>query len=113
MKFSREMLKGVAPYVLLKTLDQLGESYGYQLMKTVKEQSGDVFDFSESTLYPILYRLEEKIYVESEVKEVPGKKPRRYYKLTPEGKLYLTSKTEEMKSYLGAIEKFIPGQNFV
>lgn len=113
MKFSREMLKGVAPYILLKTLDQLGESYGYQLMKSVKAQSGEVFEFSESTLYPILYRLEEKNYVESEVKEVLGKKPRRYYRLTAEGQLYLASKTEEMKNYLGAIERFMPGQPFV
>lgn len=112
MKFSREMLKGVAPYILLQTLYELKESYGYELMKTIKEQSNEVFEFKESTLYPILYRLEEKNYVASEIKEVPGKKPRRYYWVTEEGKNYLGVKEKEMKEYLGAIKRFLPGQTF-
>lgn len=111
MKFSRELMKGAAPFVILKSLHRLKEAYGYQLMKTIRDQSEDVFDFPDSTLYPILYRLEEKGLVQSEVKPTKSKKERRYYWLTEAGLSYLGVQEKEMKQYLKGLRHFVPGHS--
>ena len=70
MKFSRELMKGTAPFIIMQALHRLEQAYGYQLMKSIREQSQETFDFPDSTLYPILYRLEEK--------KKPAKYSRKY-----------------------------------
>ncbi len=111
MKFSRELMKGTAPFIILQTLHRLQEAYGYQMMKAIREHSEAVFDFPDSTLYPILYRLEEKGLVQSDIKPTESKKPRRYYWLTQEGLAHLGLQEKEMKSYLKGLTRFIPGHS--
>ena len=74
MKFSKEVLKGVTPFLVLQSLHELKEAYGYELMKFIRTQSDEIFDFPDSTLYPVLYRLEEKGLVQSEVKQTAQQK---------------------------------------
>ncbi len=112
MKFSREIMKGATPFVILQSLHQLKEAYGYQLMKSIREHSDGIFDFPDSTLYPILYRLEAKGLVESEVKEMPNKKSRRYYWLTEKGLDYLGVQGKEMEHYVKGLQRFLPGETF-
>lgn len=112
MKFSRELMKGAAPFIILQSLHRLGEAYGYQLMKEIRQQSEETFDFPDSTLYPILYRLEEKELIQSEVKKVDSKKQRRYYWLTEAGLKYLGVQEKEMKHYLQGLRHFLPGHSF-
>ena len=112
MKFSRELMKGAAPFIILQALRWLKEAYGYQLMKTIREQSQETFDFPDSTLYPILYRLEEKGLVESEIKQLDSKKERRYYWLTEKGLEYLGVQEKEMKHYIKGLSRFMPGHTF-
>lgn len=113
MKFSREIMKGATPFIIMQVLHELKEAYGYQLMKTIREQSDDIFDFPDSTLYPILYRLEQKGLITSDVKEVDTKKTRRYYWLTESGLDYLGVQEKEMKQYMKGLNKFIPGQTMM
>ncbi len=112
MKFSREIMKGATPFVIMRCLHELKQAYGYQLMKTIREQSDEIFDFPDSTLYPVLYRLEAKGYIESEVKEIKGKKPRRYYWLTKKGLEHLGVREKEMHHYIKGLQRFLPGQTF-
>lgn len=111
MKFPRDLMKGAAPFVVMQALHRLKEAYGYQLMKAIRDQSEEVFDFPDSTLYPILYRLEEKGLVQSEVKPAESKKERRYYWLTEQGLSCLGVQEKEMKQYLKGLRHFVPGHS--
>lgn len=63
------------------------EKYGYQLICELKQLSGEFFVLKEGTLYPILYRLEDDGYVQSQWSEAKGKEvSRKYYQITKAGK---------------------------
>ena len=68
MKFERELLKGVAPTVVLEILSR-GQMYGYQLSEAVSQRSGEVLSLGRGTLYPLLYNLEAKGLVSAEWQE--------------------------------------------
>lgn len=85
-KYESQMKKGVLDMLVLKLLEEK-DKYGYQIIRELKEQSGERFLLKEGTLYPILYRLEEDGYVESRWGEAVGRGvPRKYYAITEEGR---------------------------
>ena len=107
MQFSKEIMKGAAEVIVLQTLQDLGEAYGYQMIKSIAEDSHDIFEFHEGTLYPLLYRLEDKGLVSSEKKEAPSGKKRRYYALTPSGAKALKSMKKEYKVFLQGMQQVL------
>lgn len=94
MKFERELLKGVAPVVVLEILSR-GEMYGYELSEAVAQRSGEVLHLGRGTLYPLLYNLEAKGLVTARWEENEGKRKRRYYSITSNGKEQLSAKKEQ------------------
>ena len=86
MKISRELLKGSTNMLILSLLEK-ENMYGYQMIKELSKKSNNVFEFQEGTLYPILHHLEEKNYIISYWDE-KGAKKRKYYSITKEGKKY-------------------------
>jgi PadR family transcriptional regulator PadR len=104
MQFSKEMLKGTAEVIVLHALKKEGPSYGYELIKTLKEDSKNIFEFQEGTLYPLLYRLEDKGLVSSEQREAESGKKRRYYSITAKGKGVLTLKQKELQSLMSGLQ---------
>lgn len=101
MSISKEGLKGNTEMIILKVLESKSY-YGYDLIQEIKSQSDGIFDFKEGTLYPILYRMEEKGLLTSEKKEAPSGKTRRYYFISKKGEAFLVEKTNEIKElYLG------------
>lgn len=107
MTFSKELLKGNIETVVLHSLKELEEAYGYQLLTAIQEESGGIFAFQESTLYPLLYRLEEKNLICSERKTAPSGKERRYYSLTPKGKKVLVEKLKEFTLFLKGMKNVL------
>jgi len=80
--------------VLLSLLEE-GEMYGYQLRKTIRERTKGRFAPWEGTLYPILHELEEMGVVESEWRSSSEGPERRYFRLTtPKGKKLLDRERE-------------------
>jgi hypothetical protein len=76
MKFESQLLKGVAPVVVLEILSR-GQMYGYELSRSIEERSGDILSLGKGTLYPLLYNLEAKKLVEAKWEEtllncIPG-----------------------------------------
>lgn len=94
MKFERELLKGVAPVVVLEILSR-GRMYGYELSEAIEQRSGNVLSLGRGTLYPLLYNLEAKGLVQAEWEENPGNRKRRYYSITSEGKDQLANQKEQ------------------
>jgi PadR family transcriptional regulator, regulatory protein PadR len=66
-----------------------GESYGYALLKRVRELSRGELEWSDGMLYPLLHRLGRLGYVTTEWRTPPGERRRRYYAITDEGRAAL------------------------
>ncbi len=81
---SRELFAASSIPLVLAVLSK-GESYGYDIIRQVREASGGELLFSDGTLYPVLRKLEERGLVSSEWKIGENEKRRRYYVLTAKG----------------------------
>lgn len=82
--------------MLVLSLLENENMYGYQMIKELCKKSENVFEFQEGTLYPILHNLEEKNLITS-YWDMAGSKKRKYYSITKEGKKHLKEKKEEWK----------------
>lgn len=100
MQFSTVLMKGMADLIILRILDKHGESYGYQLIERITEESKDLFAFREGTLYPLLYKMERDGLVTSNRKMGLNSKERRYYRITDSGKTRLALQSKEYKGFL-------------
>ena len=97
VKVSRELLKGSTSMLVLSLLES-ENMYGYQMIKKLSEKSKNIFEFQEGTLYPILHTLEEKNFISS-YWDNTGSKKRKYYTITKEGKKHLKEKKKEWKTF--------------
>ena len=77
-----------------------GDTYGYVLTQNVKE----IIDISESTLYPVLRRLQKEGFLVTYDQPYQGRN-RRYYHITDPGKIRLNYYTEEWQAYKNKIDK--------
>ena len=105
----RELKRGTIELILLKLLDSQ-EMYGYQLASTLAEKGGEMLQIKEGTLYPALYRLEDKGFIISYRNNPKRGVPRKYYRLTGKGTKYLEKLLEEWKNFSAAIEGMVSEQ---
>jgi DNA-binding PadR family transcriptional regulator len=63
-----------------------GNSYGYLIIKKIKELSGGTMSYSDGMLYPVLHRLEKEGLIQSKWTMEKDSKPRKYYEITSLGK---------------------------
>jgi len=82
---SPELLKGTLQTILLKILKDHGKMYGYEITQRVKELSEDRLLLTEGALYPALHKLEADGLLKTET-VMMGKRVRKYYSLTTEGR---------------------------
>jgi PadR family transcriptional regulator PadR len=80
--------KGTLPTLILEALRR-EPSHGYRIAQQIKERSQGVLDFKEGTLYPALHKLENEGLVKSHSATENGR-PRRYYRITENGRKALT-----------------------
>ncbi|MFD2442501.1 PadR family transcriptional regulator [Bacillus sp. CGMCC 1.16607] len=92
----KEIMKGSIDILLLSIVNTK-DMYGYEMVKTLKENSNELYNMSEGTLYPALKRLENKNWIQSywENSEVGAR--RKYYRITEDGKKELQRKLQEWK----------------
>lgn len=105
MSFSKELMKGTAELIVLQALKDHGESYGYQLIQMIAKRNNDLFAMREGTLYPLLYRLEDRGYVSSQEREAPSGKMRRYYSITKKGMKLLEERSKEMAAFFVGVKQ--------
>lgn len=72
-----------------------GNSYGYLIIKKVKELSGGKINYSDGMLYPVLHRLEKEGLIKSNWVMENDTKPRKYYEITDKGKKALIVEKEQ------------------
>ena len=88
---------------VLAVLEQ-GDAYGYNLTLQLRRE----LDLSESTLYPVLRRLQRDGHLTVYDEQFQGRN-RRYYAITPSGKQQLTECRSEWESYRGKIDHILWG----
>jgi PadR family transcriptional regulator, regulatory protein PadR len=86
-KFQKELNAGIVSLVLLSILSKsTGSMYGYQIAKLVEESHAGANLIKLGTLYPVLRALEDTGLLLSEVEPSVTGPPRRYYRITPDGR---------------------------
>ena len=96
MRFESQLLKGIAPVVVLEILSR-GQMYGYELSQAIEQRSGDILTLGKGTLYPLLYNLEAKRLVKGKWEEAESGRKRRYYSITSKGKAQLAKQKEQLR----------------
>lgn len=98
--------RGAAMLCVLALLRER-EHYGYELANKLGQLSEGRFTMAEGTLYPILYRMEDKGYVNVRYENIGRRMRRAYYSLTDEGAEYYESLLEEYRRVQTGIEMIL------
>ena len=99
-RWAKELGKGATRLALLAVLEG-GESYGYEILATLRSKGARAVGTTEAAIYPLLKDLESKGYLKSRWKATDeGVPPRKYYTLTPPGTKLLAALRQEWKAYL-------------
>jgi PadR family transcriptional regulator PadR len=96
---SPELLKGTLQTILLKVLKDHGKMYGYEITQRVKELSDGRILLTEGALYPSLHKLEAEGLLKTET-VMMGKRMRKYYSLTIEGKSLVKERVSEFIDFI-------------
>lgn len=98
-----ELIKGTIQTVILKVLSDYGRMYGYEITQKVKMiTNGDIL-LTEGSLYPHLHRMEAEGILSTETVHV-GKRIRKYYKITSQGKNVVEEKLNEFASFIRTMQ---------
>jgi PadR family transcriptional regulator PadR len=108
MKFESQLLKGIAPVVVLEILSG-GQMYGYELSQAIEQRSGDILTLGKGTLYPLLYNLEAKKLVEGRWEKNNSTRKRRYYSITSKGKDELAKQKVQLKELTAGLSLLFGG----
>src|SRR5512134_3504950 len=95
---SRELKKGSAELVILSIVEARAR-HGYEISKLIESLSGGELKFHVASLYPLLYRLEERGWLKGRWLEKPGTRRRRFYSLTAEGLRVLEQQRETWQKF--------------
>ena len=98
-----ELLQGTLDLLILKTL-RLGELHGWGISKRVRALSNDVLQINQGSLYPALYRLEERRLIEASWGISAEGRKAKFYRLTEAGRTALTEERASWRAFAGAVE---------
>src|SRR5688572_28503098 len=98
----RELKKGSAELIILSVLESRAR-HGYEISKLIESRSAGQLKFHVASLYPLLYRLEERGSLQGKWVEKPGERRRRFYSLTAEGRRVLVRQRETWKAFVHAM----------
>jgi PadR family transcriptional regulator PadR len=108
MKFESQLLKGIAPVVVLEILSR-GKMYGYELSEAIEQRSGDILTLGKGTLYPLLYNLEAKKLIRGKWETTDSDRQRRYYSITGKGKNQLVKQKAQLKELTAGLNLVFGG----
>jgi PadR family transcriptional regulator, regulatory protein PadR len=102
----RELKRGSLELIVLRLLAP-GEAYGYEIVTKLTARTNGSLGVTDGTLYPVLYRLERAGFVAVRWETPERGVPRKYYRLTGEGKAELARLTHEWNTFAGAMAKLL------
>jgi len=100
------MKKGSAELLILSAIEARAR-HGYDIARRIEERSQGAITFHAASLYPLLYRLEQRKWITGRWTERPGERRRRLYKLTPAGRAFLDGESARLVSYARTITNLL------
>jgi PadR family transcriptional regulator, regulatory protein PadR len=100
----RELKKGSAELLILSLVEARAR-HGYEISKLIEQRSEGAVRFRVSSLYPLLYRLERRGWIQGRWVEKPGERRRRYYRLTAAGRKILAAQRSGWQAFVRAINR--------
>jgi PadR family transcriptional regulator PadR len=109
-----DLLKGTLDLLILKGLS-FGPEHGYGVARWLEKSSQDLLSIEEGSLYPALYRMEQRGWIRSEWGTSDSNRKAKYYNIMPEGKNQLRTQTSGWESLVLAVSLILqiqkgPGQ---
>ena len=106
----RELKRGSAELLILSLLDARPR-HGYELSKLIHARSEGQLTFHIDSLYPLLYRLEERGWIKGTWVEKSGERRRRFYKVTAEGRKALAEQRKTWAVFVEAVRRITGGEH--
>jgi PadR family transcriptional regulator, regulatory protein PadR len=102
--FDRELKKGSAELLVLSLLE-VRPRHGYEISQVIETRSEGSLRFNIASLYPLLYRLETRGWIQGTWVEKPGQRRRRYYRLTAAGRRMLKQQRSTWLEFVAAMQR--------
>jgi PadR family transcriptional regulator PadR len=100
------LLQGTLDVLILKTLSR-GPRHGYAIARWLEEATEDALQIEEGSLYPALYRMERRGWIEAEWGISELNRKAKFYRLTPAGRSQLDAETAQWESFTAAVSKVL------
>jgi transcriptional regulator len=100
----RELKKGSAELLILCLIEDRPR-HGYEISRIIENRSEGALKFHVASLYPLLYRLEGRGWIQGRWVEKSGERRRRYYRLTPEGRKILAAQRRGWQQFVEAMRR--------
>ena len=105
-KSSLDVVRGTLDVLILKTLSW-GAMHGYAISQTILRQTDEALLVEEGALYPALYRMESKGWLEAEWGVSENNRRAKYYRLTADGRRRLREEMKMWGHYAEAVGKVL------
>src|SRR5205085_1354969 len=105
-KTKSDLLQGTLDMLILKTL-ALEPMHGWGISQRIQQTSAGVLNVNQGSLYPALYRLEERGWVTAEWDSSDNNRQAKYYKLTRAGRKQLDEETANWQRLSAAVEQVL------
>ncbi len=102
--YNPDLKRGSLELLILSAIERR-PLHGYEIGKLIETRSGGELDLSVSTLYSILYRMEERGWVKGRWVEKPGERRRCTYALTDEGAEVLARQRREWEAFSAMVSR--------
>ena len=99
-----EIKRGSAELMVLAAIERRAR-HGYEIARLIDDRSGGVLRFHIASLYPMLYRMERRGWIEGKWVEKTGQRKRRYYRLTSQGRKVLADQRSTWRELLSALQR--------
>jgi PadR family transcriptional regulator PadR len=96
--------KGSAEILILAALED-GQLHGYDIAREIARKSGGLLTFHVASLYPLLYKFEDRSWISGRWVEKAGQRRRRYYRLTAGGRKTLTAQRGRWSAFVAALTR--------
>lgn len=103
--------KKVSAELLILSLVEARPRHGYEISKLIEQRSGGAVRFYVASLYPLLYRLEKRGWIQGRWVEKSGQRRRRYYRLTSEGQKVLASQRRGWQAFVEAVNRITEAEH--
>jgi transcriptional regulator len=100
------LLQGTLDLLVLKTLSW-GPRHGYGIGRWLEETTGDALQIEEGSLYPALYRMERRGWIEAEWGLSEAGKRIKVYSLTAQGRAQLRAESAQWAHFTAAVAKVL------